>query len=88
MKPTKEQYMTGSNKYESIYEALKLYERGKANAALARIRWSIPNMTMEQLKMTVTMNEMGGLMYGGRITPKGHEYYNSMISGALEMANR
>ena len=88
MIPTKEQYMTGSNKYESIYEALKLYERGKANAALARIRWSIPNMTMEQLKMTVVMNEMGGLMFSGRITPKGHEYYKSMISGALGMANR
>ena len=86
MTPTKEQYMTGSNKYESIYEALKLYERGKANAALARIRWSIPNMTMEQLKMTVAMNEMGGLMFGGKITPKGHEYYKSMIAGSLEMA--
>ena len=86
MMPTKEQYTTSSNKYESIYEALKLYERGKANAALARIRWSIPGMTMEQLKMTVAMNEMGGLMFGGRITPKGHEYYQKMIHEAKEMA--
>ena len=86
MLPPKSQFQTAATKWESTYEALKLYERGKANAALARIRWSIPNMTMEQLKMTVTMNEMGGLMFGGKITPKGHEYYRKMISGALEMA--
>ena len=88
MMPTKEQFIIGSKKYEAIYEGLKLMEKGKPAAALTRLRWAYPDMTMEQLKMTVTMNEMGGLMFGGRITPKGHEYYKSMISGALEMANR
>lgn len=86
MLPPKSQFATAATKWESTYEALKLYERGKANAALARIRWSIPGMTMEQLKMTVAMNEMGGLMFSGKITPKGHEYYKSMIHEAKEMA--
>lgn len=87
MLPTKSQLQTGSTKYESIYEALKLYERGKPMAALARIRWAYPDMTAEQFKATVAANELGGLMFGGKITPKGHEYYRKMIDGALEMAN-
>ena len=88
MTPTKDQFFTGSKKYEAIYEALKLMEKNKPAAALMRMRWAMPDTTMEQLKMTVTMNEMGGLFAYGRITAKGHEYYKGMIAGSLEMANR
>ena len=84
--PTKDQFFTGSKKYEAIYEALKLMEKNKPAAALMRMRWAMPDTTMEQLKMTVTMNEMGGLFAYGRITPKGREYYQKMIHEAKEMA--
>ena len=86
MLPTKSQFQTAATKWESTYEALKLYERGKPMSALARIRWAYPDMTVEMFNMTITMNQMNGYLLGGKITTKGHEYYNSMIVGALEMA--
>ena len=86
MLPTKSQFATAATKWESTYEALKLYERGKVNAALARIRWAYPDMTVEMFNMTITMNQMNGYLLGGKITPKGHEYYRKMIADTLEMA--
>lgn len=86
MMPTKEQFMTGSKKYEALYEGLKLMEKGKPAAALMRVRWMFPEMTQAQWNMSVTMNEIGGLYAYGRITPKGHEYYQKMIHEAAEMA--
>ena len=86
MLPTKSQFATAVTKWESTYESLKLYERGKANAALARIRWAYPDMTVEMFNMTITMNQMNGYLLGGKITPKGHEYYQNMIADTLDMA--
>lgn len=86
MSITKDQFANGAMKYEATYEALKLVERGRMMSALARVRWAIPDMTPERWKMTVAANEMGGLFACGKITPKGHEYYQTMIKGAREMA--